>query len=189
MRLVDNEWKEIGSYDPERGVLNVEEIAITNQDGTVTFEEAYVFTPNPGNLTHAEIEATAPMSDADALKLLLEPQINDLGLDDATALRLTRFHPAWEPSRAYRTGDRVMFGDLYRCLQDHVSQGAWEPDSAPSLWARVLPGQQGEIGEWVQPDSTNPYMKGDHVTHNGETWVSEVDGNVWEPGVYGWNLA
>jgi hypothetical protein len=24
------------------------------------------------------------------------------------------------------------------------------------------------------------------VTHNGSTWVSIVDNNVWEPGVYGW---
>lgn len=44
----------------------------------------------------------------------------------------------------------------------------------------------GEIAEWVQPDSTNPYMMGDRVLHNGSTWESTVDNNVWEPGVYGW---
>ena len=42
------------------------------------------------------------------------------------------------------------------------------------------------VPEWEQPDSTNPYAKGDKVTHNGKTWVSDIDGNVWEPGVYGW---
>lgn len=42
------------------------------------------------------------------------------------------------------------------------------------------------IIEWQQPDSTNPYMKDDKVTHNGKTWVSDIDNNVWEPGVYGW---
>ena len=40
---------------------------------------------------------------------------------------------------------------------------------------------------WIQPNSTNPYMKGDKVTHNGKTWVSDVDNNVWEPSVYGWS--
>ena len=40
--------------------------------------------------------------------------------------------------------------------------------------------------EDVQPDSTNPYAKGDKVTHNGKTWQSTTDNNVWEPGVYGW---
>lgn len=44
----------------------------------------------------------------------------------------------------------------------------------------------GEVAEWVQPDSTNPYMIGDRVLHNGNTWESTVDNNVWEPGVYGW---
>lgn len=44
----------------------------------------------------------------------------------------------------------------------------------------------GEDAEWVQPDSTNPYMMGDRVLHNGNTWESTVDNNVWEPGVYGW---
>ena len=27
--------------------------------------------------------------------------------------------------------------------------------------------------------------RGDKVTHNGATWISTVDNNVWEPGVYG----
>lgn len=24
------------------------------------------------------------------------------------------------------------------------------------------------------------------VSHNGKHWISSVDNNVWEPGVYGW---
>ena len=42
------------------------------------------------------------------------------------------------------------------------------------------------IPEWEQPSSVNPYMKGDKVTHNGKTWESSIDNNVWEPSVYGW---
>lgn len=40
--------------------------------------------------------------------------------------------------------------------------------------------------EWEQPGSTNPYAKGDKVMHNGKTWQSTTDNNVWEPCVYGW---
>lgn len=43
-----------------------------------------------------------------------------------------------------------------------------------------------KIPEWEQPGSTNPYAKGDKVMHNGKTWQSTTDNNVWEPGVYGW---
>lgn len=80
-------------------------------------------------------------------------------------------------------------GELYKCLQTHVAQSDWAPTVAPSLWARILPGQEGsgeEVGEWVQPDSTNGYQKGDQVTHNGHLWESTFDGdNVWEPGAVG----
>jgi hypothetical protein len=30
-------------------------------------------------------------------------------------------------------------------------------------------------------------MIGDKVTHNGKTYVSIVDNNVWEPSVFGWD--
>ena len=77
-------------------------------------------------------------------------------------------------------------GVLYRCLTAHTAQEGWTPANAPSLWAEVLV-EEGQILPWQQPDSTNPYGKGDKVTHNGSVWVSNVDNNVWEPGVYGWS--
>lgn len=30
---------------------------------------------------------------------------------------------------------------------------------------------------------------GDKVSHNDKHWISDVDSNVWEPGVYGWTEA
>ena len=56
---------------------------------------------------------------------------------------------------------------------------------SPSLFARVLIEDPTVIPEWIQPDSTNPYMRGDKVTHNNKTWESLVDNNVWEPGTVG----
>lgn len=110
-------------------------------------------------------------------------------LTDEQAAVCPLFSMLWKPDTAYSVGDRRQYGGkLYKCLQPHTSQESWNPAEAPSLWAEILPGQDGtDIGEWVQPDSTNPYNKGDRVTHNGKLWESYVDGNVWEPGVYGWN--
>ena len=51
-----------------------------------------------------------------------------------------------------------------------MAQETWTPDTAVSLWAKVLTDPSGRILAWVQPDSTNPYMKGDKVTHKGKTW-------------------
>lgn len=45
-----------------------------------------------------------------------------------------------------------------------------------------------EVPEWVQPDSTNAYAKGDRVTFDGKVWESLIDNNVWSPADYpaGW---
>lgn len=106
---------------------------------------------------------------------------------DEQALSVPALYPAWRPGVPCAAGQRVVFdGVLYKVLQDHTSQDDWMPDAAPSLFARVLIPDADVIPEWVQPDSTNPYAKGDKVTHNGATWESTIDNNVWEPGVYGW---
>lgn len=68
----------------------------------------------------------------------------------------------------------------------NTSQETWTPPYASSLFAKVLIPDTDTIPEWEQPESTNPYAKGDKVTHNGKTWQSITDNNVWEPGVYGW---
>lgn len=93
----------------------------------------------------------------------------------------------WAAGTAYYTGDLVMYEEQqYECIQPHTSQEGWEPPNIPALWKRHSPG--GEVPEWVQPaGSQDAYAKGDVVAHNGKTWTSDVDGNVWEPGVYGWS--
>lgn len=111
-------------------------------------------------------------------------------LSDEKAAELPEFFPVWNPDSSYSAGDRVRYdGALYKVLQAHESQASWTPAASPSLFAAVLPGQDGtEIGEWVQPDSTNPYHAGDRVLYNGRTYESLVDGNVWSPEAYpaGW---
>lgn len=108
-------------------------------------------------------------------------------LTEAEAITATCLHPKWSgDSVQYTAGQRVQDdGVLYTVLQTHTSQAGWKPAAAPSLFAKVLIPDPSVVPEWEQPDSTNPYMKGDKVKHNGKTWVSLVDNNVWEPGVTG----
>ena len=108
-------------------------------------------------------------------------------LTDAEAITATCLHPKWSgDSVQYTAGQRVQDdGILYTVLQAHTSQPGWTPANAPSLFAKALIPDPTVIPEWEQPDSTNPYMKGDKVKHNGKTWVSLIDNNVWEPGAVG----
>lgn len=128
-----------------------------------------------------------PLTETEVSRMLIAQQINTLSVDDTTALRMVEFYPAWEAGTDYAAGFKVQHnGTLYKCLTAHTSQADWTPEAAPSLWAKVLIPDPDVIPAWEQPDSTNPYMQGDKVTHNGKTWASTIDNNVWEPGVYGW---
>ena len=137
-----------------------------------------------------EYERTRHLTAEEVTSLLIKQQINTITVDDQTALRMVDFYPEWAAGVTYTAEYKVQrSGKLWRCLQAHTAQAGWEPDIAPSLWAKVLIPDETVIPEWEQPDSTNPYMTGDKVTHNGVTWESTIDNNVWEPGVYGWTEA
>lgn len=108
------------------------------------------------------------------------------------AANFVRFFPKWEgDGRTLRTGERIQYnGQLYTVLQGHMTQENWTPEAAPSLFAKVLVSEDPDvIKEWEQPDSTNPYKKGDRVIYDGHIWQSDIDGNVWKPGEYGWTIA
>ena len=99
--------------------------------------------------------------------------------------------PVWSADSISYTAEnpqsKVRYGDLlYKCLTSHTSQESWKPDVSPSLWVRI-DDPAIEWPEWRQPQgSHDAYPKGAKVSHNGKKWTSDVDANVWEPGVYGW---
>lgn len=106
-------------------------------------------------------------------------------LDDEAALENTVLFPAWKSGTAYTAGDRVQYEELlYKCVQGHTAQEDWTPDATPALWTEI---SLEEWPEWRQPSGAqDAYNAGDKVSHSGAHWVSTVDSNVWEPGVYGW---
>lgn len=108
-------------------------------------------------------------------------------LTDEKAVNVPELFPSWKGDGAEYTADtRVRYnGVLYKVLQNHTSQETWTPEDAASLFAKVLIPDESVIPEWEQPDSTNGYSIGDKVTHNGMTYESLVNNNVWEPGVTG----
>ena len=103
------------------------------------------------------------------------------------ALEAKAIYPAWDGNGVkYVKDHKVLYKDvLYKCLQEHTSQSDLTPDTAHSLWTKVLIPDPEVISEWEQPLSTNGYKKGDRVKHKGKTWDSLVDNNVWEPGTVG----
>jgi hypothetical protein len=115
-----------------------------------------------------------------------------LELDDSAAMEIADVYEPWAADKTYAAGKTLKYGanqwgetQLYRAVQAHRSQAEHPPDAAPALYKPV--GFDGGTPLWTQPlGAFDAYEKGDAVSHNGERWTSTADGNVWEPGVYGW---
>jgi len=87
---------------------------------------------------------------------------------------------------------RTYDGDTYTCIQGHVTQADYTPDTTPALWELVVE-EPTEPQPWVQPTGAHDaYHLGDRVTYEGQVWectATDASGNnVWEPGVYGWSV-
>lgn len=110
--------------------------------------------------------------------------------DDIVAQELQDFYDDWEVDISVSKGQYIkQDGILFKVLTEHKTQVGWEPDKAPSLFAKVLTDPTGEtILDWIQPDSTNAYMTGDKVKYEGLIYESLIDNNVWSPVGYpaGW---
>lgn len=125
----------------------------------------------------------------------LRPIIERLAaiLEDEQALEAVELFPAWKTEVAYAIDDRVRYeGILYKVLQAHTSQTDWTPDTAVSLYVRVLIPDPQVIPVWEQPSAGNAYMTGDKVyfpTAEDDIYESTIDNNVWSPVAYpaGWN--
>lgn len=129
-----------------------------------------------------------PQERARQLRPIIEKAAESL--PDEDALEAVELFPVWEADTAYTTDERVSYADkLYRCVQSHTSQADWTPDATPALWTEVA--KPGEIPVWKQPTGAqDAYMTGDKVWYpdvDTTVYVSTVDNNVWQPGVYGWD--
>lgn len=110
-------------------------------------------------------------------------------LDDTDALQAVELFAPWKVDTAYAVDDRIRYGGkLYRVVQAHTSQSDWTPDVTPALYTEIA--EPGTIPVWRKPTGAqDAYTTGDKVhypTADDAVWVSTVDNNVWEPGVYGW---
>ena len=128
------------------------------------------------------------MLNRDKTRSIVDALVKLRGLaTDAQAAEVPVLYPEWKVGIEYKAEERVLYkGVLYKVVMAHISQEAWTPDAAPSLFAKVLIPDENKIYPWEQPESTNGYMTGDKVLYEDKIWISIVDNNVWRPGEYGW---
>ena len=115
-----------------------------------------------------------------------------LRLKETNAMEIADLYEEYAIGKTYPVGYMFKYGvnadgetQLYSVLQEHTSQGNWKPNETPSLYKAVGFTDTG-VAIWTQPlGTTDAYMKDDVVEHKGDTWISTIDSNVWEPGAVG----
>jgi len=109
-------------------------------------------------------------------------------LENEIRASMGHMYAEWTIGVAYEIGEVCRYDQrLYEIVQAHISQDDWRPSNVPALYKSYT--EVGEIADWVQPTGAHDaYPLGALVKHNGEIWESIVDANVWEPGVYGWEM-
>lgn len=119
----------------------------------------------------------------------------DKEISSTEPIEFDSLFPAWEPGKAYAAMDIFSYGTdesgkmkLYQVMQAHTSQADWLPNNTPALYKGIGFTDEG-VAVWVQPQGGHDaYQPGAVVSHNGQQWVNNTANNVWEPGVYGWDL-
>ena len=168
-------WFDVSEFTKSPTEFITTRLYLYDQPDTITLAEAYDYVKSNEQF----VEYVDPNQQAldDILPILTDEQ----------AEQVPQAFPEWAAGKSYKVGDRVRYdGKLYRCVQAHDAIEGYEPPNTPALWVRTAP--EGEVPEWVQPTGAHDaYNEGDKVTHNGKTWVSTMDANVYEPGVYGWS--
>lgn len=202
--LLDEGYIEINEEDYQLLIGNTDgKVHIRKEvDGEVVYEEEPPYVPTQDELDEQEAAAAKnelqtlavnammmSLADDDLVETKNTYQTKLRSISDGAALKVPELFPHWSGnSKEYEKDDKVLYGGvLYKVLQNHTFQEGWTPTSAPSLFAKVLT-SEGEILDWEQPSSTNPYMKGDKVKFNGKIYESVIDNNVWSPEAYpqGW---
>lgn len=132
---------------------------------------------------------------AQQMNRFIQMTIGNANLTDEQAMEVADLYPAWQVLKAYAVNEIVKYGvnesgktQLYKVLQEHTSQADWTPDSAVSLYKAIGYTEEGVV-IWTQPlGATDAYQLGDIVQHNDQLWKSTIANNVWEPGIYGWEI-
>ena len=119
-------------------------------------------------------------------------------IDDVTIIENAEMFIEWD--KHFRTDSRgvivrekvkdswVLFRNIHPII-DKSQNIQPSKDKQGTMWIRI-----GDVGDqwptWSQPLGTHDaYPQGAQVTHNGKRWISEVENNVWEPGIAMWRLA
>ncbi len=135
-------------------------------------------------------EATRPLMAAEVYEMLIKEKINDIEVDDKTAVRMKEFYPQWEElcGKSYvaeKEGYKFKYGDqLYKTRQQNFTfQSQWIPGQGTSaIYTRIDELHTGLIDDPIPVPAdvtTNAftYTIGMYYTYNGTLYICQRTGD------------
>lgn len=148
-------------------VVNGELIEMTDEEITAMQAE---------QAAHEAYERHRPITESEALSMLLKQQVNTLEVDDQTAYRMREFYPAWTAGGAYTAGYKAQHnGRLWRCRQAHTSQEEWEPENVPALWEEICETHDGSLYDPIPYEGSMALENGKYYSQDGVTYLCNRD--------------
>ena len=124
-------------------------------------------------------------------------QLYATSLSEEKVMEIAMVFDPWAVGKSYTNGEYVTYGinkvgdpQLYKVIQDHISQEDWAPDISVSLFTPIGLDDSGHP-VWSQPTGAHDaYNIGDIVNYNGVLYKSLINGNVYSPEEYpaGWEV-
>lgn len=142
----------------------------------MTFEELVEMQDTQAR--HAAEEKHRPLSEAEVYGMIVRQQINNVDVDDQTALRMIGYYPAWEDlcSKAV-TADKpgykfVYGGTLYKTVQPGYTFVSHYPPGTgtESLFARIDEEHDGTKYDPIPYDGNMELTEGKYYSQDGEVY-------------------
>ena len=148
-------------------ILNGKKIKLTAEEITAMQAE---------QAAHEAYERHRPLTESEALSLLLKQQVNVLEVDDQTACRMKEFYPAWSAGVSYAAGYKVQDNvRLWRCRQAHTSQSGREPENVPALWEELCETHDGSRYDPIPYHGNMALENGKYYIQDGVTYLCRRD--------------
>lgn len=121
-------------------------------------------------------ENSRPLTESEVVSMLLSQKVQEIEVDDNTALRMKGFYPEWEPGKSYSAGHKLTRnGKMYKVIQAHTSQTGWEPENAPALFAEICETHAGTLEDPIPYNGNMALEQGKHYIQNDEIYICTRD--------------
>ena len=112
-------------------------------------------------------EKSRPLTESEVVSMLLSQKVQEIEVDDNTAIRMMEFYPEWEPGKAYTVGHKLTrSGKLYKVIQAHAAQVGWEPETVPAMFTEICETHDGS------PEDPIPY-NGNMALEMGKNYIQD----------------